>query len=793
MKVSLNAIKQFINLDGISNEEIAKNFTYRGVEVEEYHFLAFATNLVIGKIISCVNHPDSDHLHILNVDEGKELGVHQIVCGAPNAREGIKVIVALEGCKLNGGTITKSTIRGVESDGMCCSLIELGLSESMLDEKESKGIHELPDDAPIGERDVLKYLGIDDVIFDLKVLANRPDLLSVYNVARELGGYFHREVKIPSYPEVTGKTEYIAGSDTPNCTIFSLLEATNCKNVEAPNYMKMILLSMGIRSISSLVDIGNYVMLMTGQPLNMYDARALKGNDLTATQSFNGKWTALDEKEYDLTNKDIVIASNKEPLCLGGLMTSKEAAISDDTTSVIVEAASFDGATIRRTSNRVGLSSESSSRFVKGINKFQTKEVLAYVAHLLKEICDATIKGISSYENEKKVIQEIPFTYDRINARLSTSFTKEEIDEALTSFGFVIKDEKAIVPTYRLDLSSDADLSEEVIRYHGTDKTKSVLPALDLTVGTMSEKQEKTKYVSDFLLTHGLDKCLTYSLEKAKDMDRFNYLSSNIEPVKILNPLTDEHEYFRLNVLPGLIDSAIYNISRKQSDLALFEIGDVYGKGYQSSRLAIVLNGKKHINGMLNEKPYDFYSMKGIAENILNIFNIDQNRYKFELINSTKHEFHPYQSAYIKVNNQTIGVFGTLDPRCKSSMSIEKENMVVLEIDLLKLFEVRVGKIKMAPISKFPVVYRDLAFVCKKDITSLDLINEIKKAGRGIISSCNVFDIYEGSNVGENMKSIAFNIAYTSNEKTLTDKDIDDVEAKIKEALLNKFSASLRG
>ena len=402
MLVSIKTLKNYVNLDGLTAAEIADGLTFAGIEVEEVSSLASGTNLVIGHILECVDHPDSDHLHVLKVDLGNG-EVKQIVCGAPNARKGLKVIVARIGAKLPGGEIKPSTIRGVASEGMCCSLLELGVDAKYLSEKQTSGIEELPENAPTGESDVLGYLGLDDEVLNLKILANRPDLLSLYNVAREVGAIFDRKVEIPSFEVKDNfKTDLVVGSNTSRCSQFSGREIKGITIKESPEYIKQSLRAMGVRSINNIVDIGNYVMLLTGQPLHMYDKDKLAKHELIAKDDLEVDFVALDEKTYKVIKNDIVITSNNKAMCLGGVMGSLECAVDENTKNIYIEAASFDGASIRHTSSRLGLVSESSSRFVKGTNHFQAESVINFASYLIKEHCEGKeFSNIVTYQSEK--------------------------------------------------------------------------------------------------------------------------------------------------------------------------------------------------------------------------------------------------------------------------------------------------------------------------------------------------------------------------------------------------------
>lgn len=389
MNVSYNWLKKHVDLEGLTPEQVADKLTFSGAEVEGISRLASGTNLVIGEILSCENHPDSDHLHILQVDEGS-FGVNQIVCGAPNARKGLKVIVARPGAKLPQVEIKPSLIRGVESNGMCCSLLELGVDAKFLSDDQKAGIEELPIDAPVGESDVLGYLGLDDAVLEISVLPNRPDLYALNNVAREVGCILERKVtldEIKDYPLVSSSFE--VGSTAFACPLFSGRLIRNVTTKESPKWMKEVLLAAGIRSINNVVDIGNFVMLLTGQPLNMYDADKLPKESLIVRDDLDQDYVAMDGNTYHIVPGDLVVTSDGKPMCLAGIMTAQECMVDENTKNIVVEAAYFAPAAIRHTSNRIGLSSDSALRFCKGINPHQAEYVQRVTTALLKLLCDA--------------------------------------------------------------------------------------------------------------------------------------------------------------------------------------------------------------------------------------------------------------------------------------------------------------------------------------------------------------------------------------------------------------------
>ena len=799
MLVSVKKLNEYVDIKDIDIPTLAKGLTFAGIEVEDYVTLASGTNLVIGEVLACEAHPDSDHLHVLSVNLGEKYGVNQIVCGAPNARKGLKVIVARPGAKLPQIEIKPSVIRGVESNGMCCSLLELGVDSKYLSEYQTKGIEELPADAVVGNEDVLGYLGLDDTVLNLNVLANRPDLLSVYNIAREVGAIFARPVKIPeiSFKE-DFKTALKVGSDTPKCTQFSGCEIRGIVTKPSPAYVQQFLMAEGVRSINNIVDIGNYVMLLTGQPLHMYDADKLAKAELIAKSNYQGGFIALDENNYDLIEGDVVITTEDKPMCLGGVMGSLACAVDENTKNIYIEAASFDGASIRHTSTRLGLVSESSQRFVKGTNHFQSEQVIALAAKLCRELCEAKeVSNIVTYQAEKQVEQVVETSVDKINARLATNFTKEQIIDVLERLQFKVlhlgNSLKIKVPSFRLDVSGSADISEEVIRLLGYENVNAELPVLPTTRGELTLKQSRQKAIRDYLLSQGLCEALTYSLVNKTEAHCFNLLHDE-EPYELLNPLMDDRAVFRTHILHSLLESATYNIARQAKNVPLFETSEMISKKSHTTHLAIVLCGSTLRQGLLKEEPYDFFDMKGLVENLFTLFGIEASRYRIDRSKLTGELLHPGKSADIYFQNQIIGRFGELHPRAYQRYDLGKNATIVLEMNISPLLDAKVSQIKMAEISKYPFVSRDLALLVDQSVPAGEIIKLIKMSGKGIVSNAEVFDVYYGAPVSLlGKKSLAVRITYGSKDHTLQDKEISLVEDQIKFDLAKNFKAELRG
>ena len=799
MKVSFNWLKTMVDLTGISPEEAAEKLTSAGVECEGLTHLATGTNLVVGEILQCSPVEGSDHLHLLQVDEGNKYGIVQIVCGAPNARAGLKVIVARPGAVLaEDKKIEKGTIKGIESDGMCCSLLELGVDRKYLSEKQIAGIEELPEEAKPGDEEVLSFLGLDDTVLELSVLPNRPDILSVENVARELSVLFERPFKEETKTlEGTFETAYAPKSETPLCPQFSLIEVRGLENGPSPLWLRRRLEGSGIRSIDKIVDIGNYVMLLTGRPLNMYDADKVKGKSLTAKLATPGPWKGMDEKTYELSGKEIGIYDEENNLaCLAGILTSDEARVDEKTKNVLVECAYFDGVAIRRATVALGLSSDSSTRFVRGIDPTRAERTLGYVATLFKELCEAKeISKPNTYDEIGKEKTVIPFTSDYINKRLGTDILEEEIVALLKRDGLEIEKDgsglKAIVPSYRLDLKEACDLSEEVIRLLGYDAIKSTFPKMDLSLGGLTPYQQKRRSIRNFLTSRGLIEALTYSLVGEKEKDDYVYFGAK-ESYSLLNPLSPERKFLRKNLLPSLLLSASYNLSHQNEDFALFEVSDIDGVNYQGEHLAIVALGEEHLMGRLKRRPYDFYYAKGLFEAILGILGITPSRLAIAPLSKDEagEDFHPYRSAKVSLGKKTVGVFGEPHPKARDRYGLGKTPAALFELDLKALLEVPTGNKKAAVPPRFPKIRRDLSLLIDEKVSAASLLTAAKKAS-ALIKEAEVFDVYEGKGLPEGKKSVALCFFLYDETKTLREEEAAEAMQKAEAALL-RLGAEVR-
>lgn len=799
MKVSLKWLRSLVDVEDISAQEIADKLTFAGVEVSAIEHMAEGTNLVIGEITSCIPHPNSDHLHILTVYEGEKYGLHQIVCGAPNAKEGLKVIVAREGATLPNGTINRGIIRGVESDGMCCSLAELGVDKKYLTDYQLSGIEELPSDAPVGEENVLGYLGLDDEILVLELLANRSDLLAMENVAREVSALFSRPLHLDKTPLIkTTPSSFHIGSETDKCPIFEALIVKGVKTLPSPSWLKERLEASGIRSINNVVDIGNYVMMLTGQPLNMYDLDKLPKEALIVKDKQEEYWVAMDEKKYKIESGDICVTSGPRTMCLAGIMTSDECAVDENTENILIEAALFYGASIRRTSSRLGLASESSSRFVKGINPHAQERVLAITASLCETLCGASkIEKPEPYIAYDRKDKKICTSLSYINKRLGTSLNKEEVLSVLDRLYFKVKEGKddtfsVTVPQYRLDVNGEEDISEEVIRLIGFDKVPSTLPIPAIQGLGYSEKQKNKRAIRRHLSSLGLDECISYSLVSRDYRGEFPEMGLTYNR-RLINPLTEDRAFLRKSLLPSLLLIAQYNASRQNKDLALFEMSDIADETSSKCHLAIVLCGEKKRRDAIERKAYDFYSAKGLFYSVITLLGLSPNRFAMKPLEDAKEDFHPYRSAEVTLAKQRIAVFGELHPSACERYDIPPHS-VALEMDLTDLLSMKSGTAKASIPPKFPMVSRDLSFVIDKNVIFGDIERTLRRLDKRI-ESVKVFDIYVINNDvnNRNKLSMAINLHLRDESKTLVDEEVKEIMEKVIVALKTEFKAEVRG
>ena len=793
MKLSTNFVKDYIDID-VDAQQLADDMTKVGNEYNSVEKLIKATKLIIGKVVECKQHENSDHLHICKVDIGTE--ILDIVCGAPNVREGLKVIVALVGAKLPAGEIKQGVIRGVVSNGMLCSMAELGLEHKFLEESDKIGIHELPENAPIGDNPI-KYMQLDDSIIDFELTANRGDLLSILGMAYEIGAIYNKKVK----PIDLGYTEkgsniqdeFKIEVETENCKIFLVKKVKNVNIKESPEFIKNRLIASGIRPINNVVDISNYVMLETGQPLHFYDADMLGNKIVVRMAEEEEKLTTLDQTERVLNSNDIVISTGKKAIGLAGVMGGLDTEVEPQTKNIIIESAIFDPVKVRITSNRI-LRSEASNRFEKGLDPNRTYIAIDRACNLLEKYADAEIqKGICIYDKTDKQEKSIAIEFSNINDVLGSEIKNDEILDVFRRLDFkcTADDKKVIVtvPTRRLDISIKEDLIEEVSRIYGVDNIKSKLPSGEAKPGTIDKTYRQ---IRNKMISLGLNETLSYILINNKEVHK--YTLDDFEELRLLDPITEDRNTLRYSMIPSMIKIYEYNKSYDIKDVAIFEIGKGFYKRAEKygedTKLCVLMTGDYYLE-LGNTKQIDFYIIKGIAEEILDYLGYE-NRYSFIKQQQIPEEFHPGQTAYISVNNDIVGLIARLHPNVENNLSFSKAPVYVLEINLDKLLEKRTGKMKFKEISKFPSIKKDVAFVITEGTTSAEIETNIKKAGGSILQKINVFDLYTDKSLGENKKSIAYSLVFADNKRTLTEEEVAVSMEKIIETVTKKCNAECR-
>lgn len=777
MKLSTNFLKEYVSIDdSIDVKTLAEDMTRVGNEYDSAEKLINASHLIIGEVIECEEHPDSDHLHVCKVNIGTE--ILDIVCGAPNVRKGLKVIVAQVGAELPGDfKIKKGMIRGQVSNGMLCALYEIGIDKKFLSEADKNGIAELPDNAPIGW-DPIKFMGLDDGVIDFDLTANRGDLLSVLGMAYEVSAIYDKEVKIPdlSHSDIDEEisNEFETKIETDNCTLFLTKKVKDVQIKESPDFIKNRLIASGIRPINNVVDISNYVMLELGQPLHFYDADNL-GKKIVVRMANDGeKLTTLDEQERTLTKDDIAITDGEKAVGLAGVMGGLNTEVENTTKNVIIEAAIFNSVKVRKTSNKI-LRSEASNRFEKGLDPARTYMAIERACNLLEKYAGAKVlKGMLKYDVTNNKEKKIEIEYKLINDVLGTNISNEDIVNAFRRLKFeTIANEKSvtvIVPTRRIDIEIKEDLIEEVGRIYGVNNIQGKLPVVPMKMGYVDKTMRKIRHKMCDL---GLNETLSYVLINDKDVKKFT--TDEFEPLKLLDPITEERNTLRYSIIPSLYKIYEYNKARENKDVCLFEIGKGFwnknGEFGENKKICVLMTGKYYNKIGYNEQ-INFYDIKGVTEELLDFLGYN-GRYSFVIPKQMPKEFHPGQTAEISVNNDVVGIIGRIHPE------IEKENVFVMEINLDKLLAKRVGKMKFKEISKFPVIKKDLSILTDKNISSLDLANKIKKSAGKLLIDINVFDLYEGKNIDENKKSLAYSLTFGDNNRTLNDDEINAVMDKV--------------
>ncbi len=787
--ISLEWVKEYIDLSDQDLEELAVKITKAGINVEKV-ITNHIDHLVIGEVKECKMHPDSDHLHVCLVDVGKE-DLQQIVCGAPNVRENLKVIVALPGAVLNGNfEIKKSRIRGVDSNGMICALYELGLEEKT-EETYAKGIHELPKNAKVGE-DPLQFLGVDDTLYELDIHKHRNnDCYYHIGFAYEIAAILNRKVTLPemNIHPIKKKIEdsFSLEVSTKKCPYYLAKMVTDVKIGESPEFIKRRLSAAGMRSINNVVDISNYVMLEYGQPLHFFDQEKLGNHILVRDAKEEESIVTLDGKERVLKASDIVITDGSKPVCIAGVMGGENTEVDENTKTILIESAIFDATSIRYTANHLDLRSEASIRYGKGLNEEYTENAIQRACFLLEKYANAkvysgTIRHNSLDAKEKKV----SFTKEEVNQILGICISEKDMKKELERLDFPYQLENGTfhvtIPKRRLDIDPNVnDIAEEIGRLYGYHNLVSTLPRVPIRKGDYIGDVKYRKIISRRLRSLGLNEVKTYTLVPEEWTKLFDYEQK--EKVKLPNPMSQDKAYVRTTLLPSLLHVYEYNQARKNKDVFLYEISKTYDKTYQEeSKISGLLTGNYLEASWNHSRKVDFYIVKGLLENLLDYMGFS-NRYTFEKCNVK--ELHPGMSAKILLDKEEIGILGRVHPKQI------KEEVFVFEISMNALMK-KIKPLKFKEAYRFPGIEKDMAFIVPKEMPVGTLIEVIQKAGGRLLKEVSVFDVYQGENVSKEEKSVAFKLQFIDATKTLTDEEVMQVFTTIISKVTSECHAILR-
>jgi len=797
MLVSYNWLKQYTNVVDNANA-LAEKITRGGIEVEGVEYLAEEiSNVVVGYVVSKEKHPDAEKLNVCQVNVGEEENL-QIVCGAPNVDAGQYVIVAKVGAKLPGIKIKKAKLRGVESQGMICSLAELGLSKSVVPKNYQEGIYVFETEQELGS-DVVEVLGLNDYILDLSITPNRADALSMRGLTYELGALYNNKV---DFNDVEKEENYEATSlqvaiESDSCRNYVGQIVKNVEVKSSPLWLQTRLMNSGIRPINNIVDITNYVLLEFGQPMHAFD-KDLVGDKIVVRDAKEGEvLETLDGEERKLQASDLVITDGTRAIALGGVMGGKNTEVSEETKNIILESAYFNPTSVRRTSATHGLRSDSSARFEKGIDPNMQKAALARAVELILELCpNAVVEssvGVVNKEEEKVV--EITTSY--INNYLGITLSTEEIAAILEGLSFTVEvtGENLVVkvPTRRPDISIKQDLVEEVIRIYGYDNLASTLPKFSKTTkGGLTYSQRMVRDLRAVYASLGFNDTINYSL--VSEEEATEYTLEDHHKVRLLMPMTETHSTLRQSLVPGLLNTVQYNVARKQKDLKLLEIGRVFfGSGDDNIQpketlyLSAALTGEERATKWLKESSsLDFFAAKGYLEVVFDRLGLDE---KVTYKKSKLEGMHPGRFAEVYLGGKRIGFIGEVHPQVADKLGLN--TTYVFEINLDEVISESKVKPKYEEVTKYPEITRDIAMLVDVKDEYQNIYNVIESVNSKLITKVELFDLYVGAELLVGKKSLALTITYSDKQKTLTDEEVTAVHDKVLSAL-TEYGAIIR-
>ena len=784
MLVSLNWLKQYVNTQNLSNEDLAERITRSGIEVDAIIDRASGIqNVVVGYVESKEKHPEADRLNVCQVNVGED-GIQQIVCGAPNVAAGQKVIVARPGAKLPGGIkIKKSKLRGQESNGMICSLQELGIEGRVVPKAYAEGIYVLPEDAEVGS-DALVYLGLRDTVLELGLTPNRSDALSMLGVAYEVAAILSEDVNVPevSYTPSTEKAADVLKLRVDAIDANPMYAAKVIKNItvkESPMWLQERLMAAGVRPHNNVVDITNYVLMEYGQPLHAFDYDKLATGEIVVRYAQDGEtMTTLDDQERTLKANNLVITNGQTAQAIAGVMGGAESEVSETTTTVVLESAYFNPLSVRQTSKEVGLRSDSSARFEKGVDPNRVLAAAERAAQLLAELAGGEVlEGTVLVDELDKAPARVIVSPDFINNRLGMKISLEEMLDILKRLKFDVEAANGVLiidaPTRRQDIKIEEDIVEEIARLYGYDEIPTTLPASSVP-GRLLSYQAARRTVRNHLEGIGLYQAVTYSLTSAALSQKFALQAE--DTTRLLMPMSEERSTLRQSLIPHLLEAAAYNVARSQDDVALYEIGSVF-LGQTAEELprevehaAAVVTGKWVDHAWQGEKKaVDFFVLKGIIESLFEKLGLTE---RVTYVAAQMDGLHPGRTAAVMLDGEQVGIIGGLHPQEQKALDLK--DTYIVEMNLAAILAAQTDVLTYKAVPRFPAMTRDVALVLNSDTAAGDIVTIIQKAGTKLLKDVAVFDVYEGDKMEAGKKSVAFSLTFFDPERTLT---VDEVEA----------------
>jgi phenylalanyl-tRNA synthetase beta chain len=814
MNVSYRWLSDYIDLSGITPQQLAEMMTRGGIEIDSVTSRnAGVSGVVVGYVKTREKHPDADKLSVCTIDVGTSEDL-QIVCGASNISADMKVPVAMVGAKLPGGLdIKRAKLRGVESQGMICSARELGLNEKLLPKEQQEGILVLPADTEIG-RDILEVLALNDYILELDLTPNRSDCLSMLGVAYEVAALTGQPLNHPNpgkglYPTADQTDDYVqvSISAVEHCSLYTTRYIKGVKIGPAPQWIQNRLIAAGVRPINNIVDITNYVMLEYGQPLHAFDGSKVAGGRIDVRLAIAGEvLVTLDNQERKLEPHMLVIADTDKVIALAGVMGGANSEVTKDTVDIVLESAKFDGGSIRRTSRQLGLRSEASIRFEKEVDQAQVREALDRAAALIALHAEGlAIGGVAEAKVSSSEPLQIELSLDRVNRILGTELSTLEMKTILSRLQFKVEglghsSWNVTVPSRRGDISRDVDLVEEVARLHGYDEIPTTLIEGPTTAGALTKPQAIRRELRNILTSAGLQEAVCYSVTSLQRTALFKDLSGNAKPIGLAMPMSEERAVLRTVLLPSLLEAAAYNLTRKNNDLALLEIGSVYHTDeailtrlpQEKPRAALLLSGnRRSASWNRTAEAVDFYDAKGMLEKVFDRLGI-AGIITYEA--AQPDGFHPGRTAEITIQTErgteTLGYVGQLHPELQREFDLP--DTYVAEIELAPIYEYADRNIEYRTLPRYPAMERDIAVVVDRSVAGGDLTEAITAVAGVLLESVKVFDVYTGDRMASDKKSIAFALVYRHRERTLTDEEVTEAHARVLTKLEQSFGAELR-